>query len=113
MKNFASLISLLLLACVDAPAPDIEPQARIVAAWDPLLCGDPHRVVIELEDDDGRKLSRSVPCNAGGVTIDIPQWGVYQGRIYAWSIGPEIRSVTHVRIDVDAPVIFWTVDTPR
>ncbi|HEY5921545.1 MAG TPA: hypothetical protein VIV11_07730 [Kofleriaceae bacterium] len=99
--------------CVDTPLPDPEPQARIVAAWDPLLCGEPHRVVIELEDDDGRKLSRSVPCEVGGITIDVPEWGIYSGRIYAWSLGPEIRSVTEVRLDVDAPVIFWTVDTPR
>jgi hypothetical protein len=99
--------------CVDTPLPDLEPQARIVASWDPLLCGDPHRVVIELEDDNGAKLSKSVPCDAGGTTIDILHWGVYRGRIYAWSLGPEIRNVVHVRLDVDAPVIFWTVDTPR
>jgi len=99
--------------CVDTPLPEPEPQARIVATWDPLLCGDPHRVVIELEDDDGAKLSRSVPCELGGVTIDIRHWGVYIGQVYAWALGPEIRAVTHVRLDVDAPVIFWTVDTPR
>ena len=102
-----------VVGCVDTPLPDTEPQARIVAAWDPLLCGDPHRVVIELEDDDGAKLSRSVPCELGGITLDIRHWGVYRGRIYAWSLGPEIRAVTQVRLDVDAPVIFWTVDTPR
>lgn len=99
--------------CVDTPLPDLEPQARIVASWDPLLCGEPHRVVIELEDHDGAKLSKSVPCETGGTTIDIAHWGVYRGRIYAWLLGPEIRSVVHVRLDVDAPVIFWTVDTPR
>jgi hypothetical protein len=99
--------------CIDAPAPDIEPQARVVATWDPLLCGDPHRVVIELEDDAGRMLSRSVPCESGGIAIDIAHWGVYLGRIYAWTFGPQIRSVTQVRLDVDAPVVVWTVDTPR
>jgi hypothetical protein len=99
--------------CVDTPLPDIEPQARVVASWDPLLCGDPHRVVIELEDSDGRMLSRSVPCDAGGVTIDIDRWGVYLGRVYAWTFGPEIRSVSNVRLDVDAPIVLWTVDTPR
>ena len=99
--------------CVDAPLPDIEPQARIVASWDPLDCGDPHRVVIELEDDDGRAFSRSVPCEVGGVTLDISHWGIYRGRVYAWTVGPEIRSVVHVRLEVDQPVIFWTVDTPR
>ena len=110
---FWATFSTCVAGCVDAPLPDVEPQARIVAAWDPLLCGDPHRVVIELEDDAGAKLSRSVPCDAGGVTIDIVHWGVYRGRIYAWALGPEIRSVTYVRLDVDAPVIFWTIDTPR
>jgi hypothetical protein len=99
--------------CVDTPLPDVEPQARIVATWDPLQCGDPHRVAIELEDDDGRMLSRSVPCDTGGTAIDIAHWGVYTGRIYAWTLGPEVHAVTHVRLDVDAPVIFWTVDTPR
>jgi hypothetical protein len=99
--------------CIDTPLPDLEPQARVVAAWDPLLCGEPHRIVIELEDADGRKLSRSVPCETGGVTIDIDEWGVYTGRIYAWTLGPAIRAETQVRLDVDAPVIFWTIDTPR
>jgi hypothetical protein len=102
-----------VVGCVDTPLSDPEPQARVVAAWDPLVCGDPHRVVIELEDGDGSKLARSVPCGAGGITIDIPRWGVYRGRIYAWAFGPEIRSVMAVHLDVDAPVIYWTVETPR
>jgi hypothetical protein len=110
---FWTCFAACIAGCIDAPLPDVEPQSRIVASWDPLACGDPHRVVIELEDDDGRMLSRSVPCDAGGVTIDIPRFGVYWGRIYAWTFGPEIRSVLHVRIEVDAPVIFWAVDTPR
>ena len=102
-----------VVGCVDTPLPDIEPQARVVASWDPLLCGDPHRIVIELEDDDGRMLSRSTPCEAAGVTIDIDRWGIYRGRIYAWTFGPEIRSVSQVRLEVDAPIVLWTVDTPR
>jgi hypothetical protein len=110
---FLSWFGACVAGCVDTPLPDVEPQSRIVAAWDPLACGDPHRVVIELEDEDGRRLSRSVPCDLGGVTIDIPRWGIYWGRIYAWTFGPEIRSVLHVRFDVDAPVIFWEVDTPQ
>jgi len=103
--------------CVDQPLPDVEPQARVVASWDPLPCGDPHRVVVELEDDDGAKVSHSVPCEVGGMSIDIRHWGVYRGRIYAWTLtagdAAEMRSVLYVRLDVDAPVIFWPVDTPR
>jgi len=114
MAHLALVCSLFtLVACVDTPVPEVDPPARIVVSWDPLLCGDPHRVAIELEDSDGRRVARSTPCIAGGITIDVLRWGVYLGRVYAWTVGPEIRSITHVRVDVDAPVIFWTVDTPR
>jgi hypothetical protein len=99
--------------CVDASLPDIEPQARVLAAWEPQLCGEPHRVVIELEDEYGRMYSRSVPCQMGGIAIDVPIWGVYLGRSYAWSLGPEIRSVSQTRLEIDAPVVLWTLDTPR
>lgn len=102
-----------LVSCIDSPLPDPEPQARIVAAWDPLACGDPHRVVVELEDDLGIPISRSVPCELGGVSLDVPHWGVWRGRIYAWRTGPDIRSVVSVRIDVDSPIIHWFVDTPQ
>jgi hypothetical protein len=110
---FWLLFGTFVVGCIDTPLPDLEPQARVVASWDPLDCGSPHRVVIELEDEAGAPISKSVPCSTGGVTIDIPHWGIYLGRIYAWTLGPEIRSVTSVRLDVDQPVLFWTVDTPR
>lgn len=103
----------LFTGCIEQPLPDLTPQARVVAAWDPLQCGDPHRVVIELEDELGVPASRSVPCELGGVSVDLAHWGVYRGRIYAWEIGPEIRSVLSVRLEVDAPIIHWFVDTPR
>lgn len=99
--------------CMDEPLRDPEPQARIVAMWDPLACGDPHRVVIELEDRFGVPVSKSVPCELGGATLAIRAWGVYEGRIYAWRLGPEIRSIIPIRIEVDAPVIYWFVETPR
>src|SRR5512146_180969 len=74
-------------ACVDAPAPPPLPQARIVAAWDPLACGEePHRVVVELVDEAGAPLSVSAPCTIGGLTIDAPHFGVYRGRVYAWTL---------------------------
>ena len=95
---------------------DREPQARLVTSWDPLACGSPHRVAIEIEDDDGRMLSTSAPCELGEMTIDVPVWGVYLGRIYAWSLaGSEatISSVCQVRLEIDAPVVQWNVETPR
>jgi hypothetical protein len=111
------LLSLLLAApgCVDRPLlDDVEPQARIITVWDPTLCGqEPHRVVVELEDDRGVRVSRSAPCAIGGVTLDVLTWGVYHGRIYAWMLGPEIRSIATVQLAVDAPIIHWYVDTPR
>lgn len=104
----------LLTGCVDEPfIPDIEPPARVVTWWDPVECGEPHRVVVELEDDLGVPYSRSAPCEVGSITLDVGQWGVYRGRVYAWNVGPEIRSVLSVRLDVDAPVVQWYVDTPR
>lgn len=99
-------------ACLDTPLPDLEPQARIVTIWDPVACGDPYRVVVELEDERGVRFSRSAPCALGGLTIDVPYWGIYVGRIYAWRLGPEIRSELFVRLEVDAPIVHWVVDTP-
>jgi hypothetical protein len=102
--------------CIDAPLPDREPQARLVTSWDPLACGSPHRVAIEIEDDDGRMLSTSAPCELGEMTIDVPAWGIYRGRIYAWSIaGNEatISSLLPVRHEIDEPVVQWNVQTPR
>lgn len=103
--------------CVDMEPPDIDPQARLVAAWDPLLCGEPHRVAFELEDERGAKFSRSVPCQLGGMSLDVPHWGIYRGRIYAWELQAsdtaEIRSVVSVRLEIDSPVVHWYVETPR
>lgn len=115
--TLVTLISVVLAGCVDTELPDVEPQARLVVVWDPLACGEPHRVVVELEDERGAPLSRSVPCELGGMTIDVPHWGVYRGEIYAWDLVPsaeaEIRSVIKVRLEIDAPSIHWYVDTPQ
>ena len=112
-----TLVACLTAACVDTPLPDIEPQARLVTAWDPLLCGEPHRVVIELEDERGADISRSVPCELGMLTLDLPTWGLYRGKISAWDLVPnetaEIRSVIAARLEIDAPIVHWYVDTPR
>jgi hypothetical protein len=100
-------------ACVDAPLPPGPPQAKIVAAWDPLACGEPHRVAVELEDDAGAPLSASAPCSIGGLTIDAPHFGVYRGRIYAWQLGEPERSSVDVHLVVDEPIVRWDVATPR
>jgi hypothetical protein len=100
-------------ACIDAPMPRDEPQARVVASWDPLQCGDPHRVVIELEDEAGIPLSASAPCVIGEVTLDAPTLGRYRGRIYAWTLEDTERSIAPVDLIVDAPVLRWVVPTPR
>jgi hypothetical protein len=111
-----ALWSVLAAACVDEPLPDPDPQSRIVVMWDARACGEPHRVVVELEDRLGVPSGRSVPCELGGITLPVRSWGVYEGRIYAWRLGPitaEIRSIIPVRLEIDAPVVYWFVETPR
>ncbi len=94
-------------ACVDQPARDPPPVARIVASWDPLACGPPHRVVLELEDDAGVKLVGSMPCNAGGIAIDGRHRGRYRGRIYATELDPHT-----VELDVEAEIYAWWMGSP-
>jgi len=105
------------VACIDAPVPDTPPISRIVTAWDPLECGDqPHRVVVELEDEGGAMLSASAPCAIAGVTLDAPHFGLYRGRIYAWQQvdhEPEVRSEMPVRLTVDEPIVHWFVMAPK
>jgi len=100
-------------ACVDEPLAPSPSLARLVAAWDPLACGEPHRVVIELEDDDGATSSASTPCNLGGITVDVSHFGVYCGRIYAWALAAPIRSVMSVELTIDEPIVHWVVATPQ
>jgi len=100
-------------ACVDAPMPRPAPQAKILASWDPLACGDPHRVVVELEDDAGAPLSVSAPCTVGGLTIDAPHFGIYRGRIYAWVLGGSEHPFEDVNLIVDQPIVRWDMQTPK
>ena len=100
-------------ACVDTPLPRDEPQARVIAAWDPLQCGEPHRVVIELEDEAGIPLASSAPCAVGTLTLDAPRFGLYRGQIYAWTLDGTVRSIAPLELAVDAPVLRWYVPTPR
>lgn len=101
------------VACIDTPLVDGPPIARVVASWDPLACGEPHRVVVELADDAGAEVSASAPCASGGLSVDVPHFGVYYGRVYAWAPGDPMRSVVPVRLVVDEPVVQWAIEPPR
>lgn len=107
------LLPIALDACIDAPAEPGAPFARLVAAWDPLACGDPHRVVVELNDEDGAGVSSSTPCNIGGLTVDVAHFGTYRGRIYAWVLGAAIRSESAIEVTIGRPIVQWMVATPR
>lgn len=110
---FATLLYWSMVAsCLQAPL-EIEPAARVVVAWDPRGCGPPHRVAVELEDDDGARSSGSVPCVLGGLSLDVPQLGIYRGRAYAWVAGEPARSITSIHLVVDEPVVRWLIETPR
>jgi hypothetical protein len=102
-----------LAGCLDTPSEAAPAAARLVVTWDPLGCGEPHRVVIELADDAGEERSASVPCNLGGVTVDVGHFGVYRGRIYAWAIAAPIRSVAPLEVAIDEPIVTRQVATPR
>jgi len=92
-------------ACVDVAPMPAMPQAKLVASWDPLACGAPHRVAVELEDDDGAMLSSSAPCALGALTLDVPHFGIYRGRVYAWTLGAPERTIAPVDLAIDAPVV--------
>ena len=98
--------------CLDVPPASSSATARLVTAWDPLACGDPHRVVVELEDDGGAKLSASTPCDIGGLTLDVSHLGSYHGRIYAWALDAPIRSITAIDVMIDKPIVHLQVSTP-
>jgi hypothetical protein len=108
----AAVLWSVLAACIDTPPAPGPVVARLVAVCDPLACGTPHRVVLELEDDDGEQRSASMPCNLGGLTVDVPHLGRYQGRIYAWALDAPVRSVTPVEVMVDQPIVHWFVEAP-
>lgn len=107
--KLAPWVVVVFASCVIEPPEDPPPPAaRIVISWDPRACGEPHRVVVELEDEDGVDITASVPCPIGAVTLDAPRWGVYRGRFYAtWADGAPVRSVTPITLAVDAPIVRW------
>lgn len=99
-------------ACLDAPADRAPSLARLVVAWDPLACGAPHRIAVELSDDDGAAVSASTPCNLGALTVDIAHYGSYRGQIYAWALDAPMRSVSPLDIEIDQPIVRREVATP-
>ena len=99
-------------ACLDAPVDRSPSLARLVVAWDPLACGAPHRVAIELSDDDGAAVSASTPCNLGALTVDVAHYGSYHGQIYAWALDAPMRSASPVELAIDQPIVRWEVATP-
>jgi hypothetical protein len=100
-------------ACLDEPLPSSSSAAQLVVGWDPLGCGDPHRVAIDLEDDGGARLSGSTPCNLGRLGLGVAHLGAYHGRIYAWALdGPAGPSIP-VDLTIDQPIVEWFVATPR
>ena len=119
MRTVASVIcivlSFVLAGCLDElPDDPTPPAARVVTAWDPLLCKDARRrVVVELEDDDGFAISSSAACVIGSLTLDARKWGFYSGVVYSWMLGEPMGAVTRVTLAVDAPVIRWWLSTPQ
>jgi hypothetical protein len=100
-------------ACVEAPAADVPPQARVIVSWDPARCGEPHRVVVELEDEGGAPVRGSTPCERGGLTLDLWHFGVWHAQISTWTAEDSERSVLALTLAVDEPVVRWLVETPR
>jgi hypothetical protein len=99
-------------ACLDEPIDGAPSLARLVVAWDPLACGAPHRVAIELSDDAGAPVSASTPCNLGALAIDIAHYGDYHGQIYAWAPDAPRRSVASIEVAIDQPIVRREIATP-
>ena len=74
------LVLVVLAACVDEPLPPDSPSARVIASWDPLACGEPHRIAIELAGSDA-ELDDSAPCALGSLVLDVPAFGTYRVSI--------------------------------
>jgi hypothetical protein len=91
----------MLAACVDEPLPPDSPSARVIASWDPLACGEPHRIAIELDGNDD-ELADSAPCALGSLVLDVPELGAYRVRI----------GERELELSVDQPVVELEVAPP-
>jgi hypothetical protein len=108
-----ALFWMLFGACVADVPDEPEPVSRLLLSWDPLACGEPHRVVLQLEDEAGDPIKSSTPCWLGGIAVDLPRWGWYTATIYAWAEGVPMRSSRTIALAIDAPVVRWQVLTPQ
>jgi hypothetical protein len=108
----AAVMAAALAACIDGPGDSGPSVARLVVMWDPLACGEPHRVAVELADEAGVMVAASTPCNLGGLTVDLAHLGTYHGRIYAWALDNPARSITPIDVVIDQPIVHWPVATP-
>ncbi|HET9620770.1 MAG TPA: hypothetical protein VFP84_05370 [Kofleriaceae bacterium] len=97
---FAFALGLVSVGCLDAPPARDAALVALVTTWDPLACGDPHRVAVELVDAAGATSAASAPCAIGVVTLDVAHVGAYTGRVYAWAIGEPARSITPITVTI-------------
>jgi len=117
----AALAWTVFAACIDAPPEPRLSLARLVVAWDPLACGDPHRLVVELRDEAGAVVSASTPCSLGTLAVDVAHFGSYRGRLYAWALDQparpgaptdEVTIEVTIELTVDQPIVHWDVMVP-
>jgi len=102
-------------ACVDGRPPVASPP-RLIASWNSLACGDPHHVVVELEDEAGARQARAAPCERGSVTLDAPHGGRYRWWISALHV-PARSNVGRpgaiaIAVAIDRPIVRWSIMTP-
>lgn len=111
-----ALILIFFVGCLTSPPEGEvpEPVARIVAMWDPLMCGGPHRIAVELEAESGARYSKSAPCQVASVTIDVDHWGFFFARAYSWIAGEPRREENDIAsaLSIDAPIVYWQVSVP-
>ena len=108
------LVALSLAGCLDAPIADTPAIARLVASWDPLECGAPHRVVIELAlvdaVDAGGSLAASGWCALGGLAVEVPRLGSYHARARADDLGSS--PPLHKDIAIEHAIVDWSIGEP-
>ncbi|HEY4240597.1 MAG TPA: hypothetical protein VGM88_12330 [Kofleriaceae bacterium] len=100
-------------ACFEPPGDSSRTRDQLIAMWDPLTCGPPHRVVVELEDGAGNRINASAPCDIGELQADVPELGEYHGRAFAAELGQPIRSIEPVTVAIDRPTLKWAIPTPE